>query len=80
MCDGNEGVVYITEASQLNCLLLSPGHSLGESYPSSEMYSVYSTTPADWARLMFNWIVSVTLQYLEPFNFVDLFQIELLEL
>ena len=29
---------------------------------------------------MFNWIVCDTLQYLEPFNFVDLCWIELLEI
>ena len=29
---------------------------------------------------MFNWIVSDTLQYLQPFNFVDLCEIELLEI
>ena len=26
-----------------------PGHSLGESYPSAEVQSVYSTAAADWA-------------------------------
>ena len=26
-----------------------PGHSLGESYPSAEVQSVYSTAPVDWA-------------------------------
>ena len=26
-----------------------PGHSLGESYTSAEMQSMYSATPADWA-------------------------------
>ena len=29
---------------------------------------------------MFNWIVSDRLQYLEPFNFVDLYKEELLEI
>ena len=29
---------------------------------------------------MFNWIVSDTLQYLEPFNFVDLCKTELFEI
>ena len=29
---------------------------------------------------MFNWIVSDTQQYLEPFNFIDLCLIELLEI
>ena len=27
------------------------GHSLREPYPSAEMQSVYSTAPADWARI-----------------------------
>ena len=27
----------------------TPGYSLGESYPSAEMQSVYCTVPADWA-------------------------------
>ena len=31
-----------------DCLVLYPGHSLEESYPSAEMQSVYSTAPADW--------------------------------
>ena len=26
-----------------------PGHLLKESYPSAQMQSVYSTSPADWA-------------------------------
>ena len=38
----------ITRASPLDCLALYPGHSLGESYHSTEMHSVYSATPADW--------------------------------
>ena len=29
---------------------------------------------------MFNWIVSDTQQFLEPFNFVDLWSIEVLEI
>ena len=32
------------------CLLLYPGHSLGESYTSVEIQSVYSATPATVAR------------------------------
>ena len=46
--DGNEGVLHIqqsssiTEASPSNFLVSYPGHSLGESYPSIEMQSVYS--------------------------------------
>ena len=32
-----------------DCLVLYPGHSLGESYPSAEMQSVYSAATAEWA-------------------------------
>ena len=32
-----------------------PEHSLGQSYPSAEMQSVYSIVPADWA--LFHWIL-----------------------
>ena len=51
--DGNEGVLRIpqsssiTEASSSDCLVSYPGLSLGESYPSAEMQSVYSTTPVE---------------------------------
>ena len=31
-----------------------PGHSLGVSFPSEEMQSVYSAVPADWAKLRLN--------------------------
>ena len=34
--------------SQVQFRVIS-GHSFGESYPSEEMQSAYSTTPADWA-------------------------------
>ena len=49
--DGNKGVLYIllTEASPLDCLVSYLGHSLGESYPSTEMQLVYSTAPANLA-------------------------------
>ena len=53
--NGNEGVhripqsSSITEASPSDCLVSYPGHSLGESYPSAEIQSVYSTGPANWA-------------------------------
>ena len=51
--DGNEGVLRtpqissITGASQWDCLVSYPKHSLRESYPSAEMQSVYPTVPAD---------------------------------
>ena len=53
--DGKEEVLRspqsssITGASPSDCLMSYPGHSLGRgSYPSAEMQSVYSTTPANW--------------------------------
>ena len=52
--DGNERVLRIPQISSIigTSLLMSYlGHSLRVgSYPSAEMQSVYSTTPADWAR------------------------------
>ena len=48
---GNEGVLCIpqcsgiTGASPSDCLVSYPGHSLGESYPSAEIQSVYLTAP-----------------------------------
>ena len=54
--DGNKGVLripqssYITGTSSSDCLVSYPGHMLGESYPSAEKQSVYSTAPADWAN------------------------------
>ena len=52
--DGNKGVLRIPQsssnygASPLNCLMLYQGHSLGKSYPSAEMQSVYYIAPVDW--------------------------------
>ena len=54
--DGNEGVLQIpqsssiTEASPSDFLVSYQGHSLGESYLSAEIQSVYSAVPADWAH------------------------------
>ena len=51
--NGNEGVLHIPQSSSTagtspsDCLVSYPGHSLGGSYPSAEMQSVYSTAPAD---------------------------------
>ena len=45
--DGNEGLLHIlqnpsiTEALPSDCLVSYQGHSLGESYPSTEMQSMY---------------------------------------
>ena len=53
--DGNERELCIpqsssiTEASPSDCLVSYPRHSLGESYLSADIQSVYSTVPADWA-------------------------------
>ena len=54
--NGNEGVFHITQsssitrASSLDCLVTYSGHSLGESYPSTEMQSTYSASPAGWVK------------------------------
>ena len=45
------GYSSITGASPLDCLMSYPGHSLEESDPSTEMQSVYSADPADWATI-----------------------------
>ena len=50
--NGNEGVPRFpqsskTGASPSDCLVSYPGHSLEESYPSTEMQLVYSTAQAD---------------------------------
>ena len=53
--DGNKGVLRIskdsniTGASPSDCLASYLGHSFEESYPTAEMQSVYSASPADWA-------------------------------
>ena len=49
--DGNKEVLRITQSSNITETSTSdylesyPGHSLGESQPSAEMQSVYSTAP-----------------------------------
>ena len=54
--DGNKGVLHILQNSSITEVLLSDclvsylGHSLGVSYPSAEMQSVYFAAPADWAH------------------------------
>ena len=55
--DGSEGVLHIPQCSSIpetsssNCFVSYPRHSLvgRRSYPSAEILSVYSTTPADRA-------------------------------
>ena len=52
--DDNEVVLCIPQSSNINetspldCLVSYPGQSLGESYTSAAMQSVYSTSSADW--------------------------------
>ena len=59
--DGNENVFFIrqrssiTEESPLDCLVSYLGHSLEGSYLSAEKQSVYSTAPANWAKMTLNW-------------------------
>ena len=54
--DANKGVLHIPQSFSItgttlsDCLVSYPRHSLGESYPSAEKQSVYSTAPANWAR------------------------------
>ena len=53
--DGNEGVLRIPQSSSTagtspsDCFVSLSGYSSGDSYPSAEKQSVYSTAPADWA-------------------------------
>ena len=54
--NANKGVLRISQSSSItgalpsNCLVSYLGHSLGESYSSVEMQSVYSSTPADYNK------------------------------
>ena len=54
--NGNKGVLCIlqsssiTGASQSDCLMSYPGHSLRESYLSADLQLVYSITPANWDK------------------------------
>ena len=56
-CDGNEGALRIPHSSSIiytspsDCLVLYRGHSFGRCYVSAKIQSVYSTAPADWARV-----------------------------
>ena len=54
--NGNGGFLHIpkrfrTGASSLNCFVLYPGHSLGESYLTAEMQIAYSTASDDWVQV-----------------------------
>ena len=50
-CFGFPKTPASTEVSPSDHLVSYPGHSLGVSYSSAEMLSVYSTAPADWANV-----------------------------
>ena len=56
--DGNEGVICIPPKSSItgtsppDCLVSYTGHSLGQSYPSAEMYLVYFAATDDWAKIV----------------------------
>ena len=60
--NGNEGVLHIpqsiTKAASSDSLVSYPGHSLGESYPSAEMQSVYFTAPINWAKNIWVTVIS----------------------
>ena len=78
--DGSEGVVYIpqscsiTGTSSSDCLMSYLEHLLEGYYPSAEKQSVYSTTPADWAKL-FNMICLHTMKWLQVVLFKTKFQL-----
>ena len=53
------------------------GHSLGKSYPSAEMQSVYSMVPTDWAKRKVDpsgmnskppWVFFKIHNFLKPYN------------
>ena len=56
--DGNERVLRVRQCSSItgtsrpDCLVSYPGYSLGESYTTAKMQSVYFTAPADSALLI----------------------------
>ena len=49
-----------TGTSSIRLLCVISGHSLGKSYPSAEIHSVYSAASADWGK---TYNVSITLLY-----------------
>ena len=54
-----------------DCLVLYSGQSLGESYSSSEMQSVYSTARADWAILVVNFNIYFQVIYIYIYILYD---------
>ena len=49
LCRDTVGVFHNPAQLGGNCLVLYPGHTMWESYPSPEMPSMYSTTPVNLA-------------------------------
>ena len=47
---GSDSNKALTGAIPSDYFVSYPVHSFEESYPSTEMQSVYSAAPADWAR------------------------------
>ena len=54
--DGNQGVLHILQSHSItgalpsDCLMSYPGHSLRESYLSTDIQSMSLTIPVDWAQ------------------------------
>ena len=77
--DGNKEILRIpqsfsiTGASLSEFLVSYPRYSLGESYPSVEMQSVYSTTPADWTTREVVPVRILFMDQIELFNIRHLF-------
>ena len=57
----------ITGLSQSDCLVSYLGHSLGESYLSAEMQSVYSADQANWVS--FSWVITSFIWFVCLFGF-----------
>ena len=56
--NGNKEVLSIPQSPKISwalssdCFVSYLGHSLGDSQPSTEMQSMYSSAPVDWATLV----------------------------
>ena len=64
--DDNKEVLcspQITGASSSDRFVSWLGHSLGKSYTSAKMQSVYSAAPADWARLQLGIITVLIISF-----------------
>ena len=67
--NGNEGVLHIpqifkAEASPSDCFMSYPRQLLGGFYPSTEMQSVYSTAPVDWAETFLDILIYIKINKL----------------